>query len=367
MNSSNSVVRSAREACRCFGEGFVERGSLRLGDRLVGGIPEQDVAEPEPVRAAEIGGHRPKDVLQQQAAEVVLDATRALAGDERAHRRAVEHLAHDRRGLHDPPLLGRESVQARGEQGRDRGRDLHVREVGRGDPLAVLLDQDGVVDEHRQHLLDEQRVPVGGRADALADLGRERRVPEQVLDQRVRLGFGERFEVDAGRVALAPAPARAVLQELGARHADEEDRDVAGPRTHVFDHLEQRRLCPVDVVEHGDERSPPPERLEEPADRPRGLDRPRAVQAEHPGQVRGDGLAVRCALEQLAEFGPRPFGRVVLRDAGGLDRHLGDRPEGDALAVGQAASREHLRSAGDRGDELPDQARLADARRPQAR
>jgi hypothetical protein len=48
---------------------------------------------------------------------VVLDATRALVGDERAHRRAVEHLAHDRRGLHDPPLLGCESVQARGEQG----------------------------------------------------------------------------------------------------------------------------------------------------------------------------------------------------------------------------------------------------------
>ena len=54
--------------------------------------------------------------------------------------------------------------------------------------------------------------------------------------------------------------------------------------------------------------------------------------------------------------------RVVVDDARGLANRLGERPERDAPAVGEAAAAEDVRLALDRAGELGHEARLADAR-----
>ena len=82
---------------------------------------------------------------------------------------------------------GREPVQARCEERGDRRRHVHGCQVDGRDPLALLLHQDALVEQHLQHLLDEQRVPQRRGADPLADLLGERRVAEEVLDQGVGL------------------------------------------------------------------------------------------------------------------------------------------------------------------------------------
>ena len=63
----------------------------------------------------------------------------------------------------------------------------------------------------------------------------------------------------------------ALLEELRAREAEEEDRGVARKVGEVLDQVEQRRLGPVDVLEDEDERPVVGELLEQAADREEAL------------------------------------------------------------------------------------------------
>jgi hypothetical protein len=147
-----------------------------------------------------------RTILPKECSQQILDPGADRVQHEGPHGVRLEYLADDRRVLQDHPFFDREAVEARREERRDRGRDLDRREIQGGDPLVILLDQDAVVEQHLQHLLDEQGVALRGGSDALTDLGGESRVTEDVLDQRVRLRFRQRLQVHARRVPLPTAP-----------------------------------------------------------------------------------------------------------------------------------------------------------------
>ena len=81
-----------------------------------------------------------------------------------------------------------------------------------------------------------------------------RRAAEQGRDERVGVTGRERLEQHRRRVQLATAPVRPPVEQLGPRHAEQENRRVAAQVGHVIDEIEERLLAPVDVVQHDDER-----------------------------------------------------------------------------------------------------------------
>ena len=91
----------------------------------------------------------------------------------------------------------------------------------------------------------------------MPDPVREIRPDEEVLDQRLRLLFGERLEKDRGRIHLPSAPAGAGVEELGPSQTQKEDRRFAAPVGDVIDEIEQRLFSPVHVVEDDNQRTAP--------------------------------------------------------------------------------------------------------------
>ena len=65
---------------------------------------------------------------------------------------------------------------------------------------------------------------------------------------------------------FAAAPARTLVEELGAGDADEQDRRVVRPLRQMLDEVEKRRLGPLQVIEQDDQRPSAALRLEEPTD-----------------------------------------------------------------------------------------------------
>ena len=87
-----------------------------------------------------------------------------------------------------------EVIAKRGEDGLHRVR--HTQRIDGFDRLepAVPLDEDAVLDEHPQHLLEEERIAAGGAADRLGCLRIER--PGQVLEQCAHVLARQRRELD---------------------------------------------------------------------------------------------------------------------------------------------------------------------------
>jgi hypothetical protein len=73
-----------------------------------------------------------------------------------------------------------------------------------------------------------------------------------------------------------------------------------------------------------------------------------------------DGLGL--IGQETGDLGVRLLGCVLITDACRGAHDLAKRPEGDALAVGQATSVHHARVNGNPGEQLADEAALADAR-----
>jgi hypothetical protein len=53
----------------------------------------------------------------------------------------------------------------------DRGWNRDRGEVAGREPPVVVANDEPVVDQHREHLFDEQRVALGGPHDAFGDVG----------------------------------------------------------------------------------------------------------------------------------------------------------------------------------------------------
>ena len=189
---------------------------------------------------------------------------------------------------------------------------------------AVALDEDAVLDEHPQHLLEEERVAAGRAADRVGGVRVER--AGQVLEQRAHVLPRQRRQLDR-----RPSPRRPQLREVRARHAADEDRRVATPAGEVLDEVEEGRLRPLDVVEHEHERLLARERLEQAADRRVELIGARAWL--RPADGLEDAPARRLAVGLAAEH------RLEVEVA----YHLDERPVGDPVAVRQTAAFEHER------------------------
>jgi len=193
----------------------------------------------------------------------------------------------------------------------------------------------------------------------LPDPVREIRPDEEVLDQRLRLLFGERLEKDRGRIHLPSSPAGAGVEELGPRHAEEKDWGLSAPVGYVIEEIEKSRLRPVDVVDDQHYRATSGERLYEPSYGAEGVFARHDLFARQPDRRRDrvhepSCLSIRC--EHSTELGIR----------GDLLEDLDEWKVRDPVAVGETASPQDDRATL-RLDELEDEARLADSGRPEHR
>ena len=339
-----------------------------LGQHPVGHVADQDVLERQLALAGQPAlGAGGEDVLLLQRDERLLQLARVGLGQRR--QRPFPERAPDDGGLLDDASL--ERLQ-RVEPGRQDG----LNGVGQlGLAHAALLG------DPARHLLGEQRV--AARAlDQRRKHGLARR--QQRRDQLLGLPGAQRVEHQLRGRAAAAAPARAPVEQLVARQADQQQRR-AHPLGEVLDRVEHSVVGPVDVLEGDHHRLARGHRLDSGSQR--GEERlaqalgvlagrgqlARDLEADQPADQGGLALGLLlhvCALaaEQvervLAQLAPRLLGGVGVDDAALLAQHLAQRPEHDPAAVGKAASGPEGGRRGPRAElvlQLAQHARLADA------
>ena len=337
---------------------LVEGRPGALEDPLVGRVADEDVVEPERLLLERAGEVRAHELLLDQRAEALAHAVPSALGQEMRHGVPDEDLADDRGRFDHGSLVGLQVVEARREQRVDRRRHDGASDVGGRVPASALEADEPLVDEHRDELLDEERVPLGGFHDARPNALVQAGPAEQVLRDGARVVLGETFELDARRAGRG-GPLGMRLEELVSSRADHEQGGVVGRLEDVPDQIEEARLGPVDVLEQDDERSRPGERLQQLPCPPDQL-----LAGELGGREadrRRDAVLRVGVAREGRELLERDLGRVALEDAGRLPDCLGERPEGDAFAVRQAPPAEEG-DVVERADELLDESRLPDAR-----
>ena len=261
-----------------------------------------------------------------------------------------ELQADDRGRLDRDAFLDAQPANARLEQRLDRGRHRDLGVILRDYPAPALLPQRLAFDQHREHLLDVERVAFRRRDDARHHVGRQPGAAEHVLRDAGGRGIGQRMQHDAQR-AVTLAPRGTLLEQLVPCGAQKQDRRGVLRLQHRFEQLEKCGLGPVDVVDEHDQRALLRERAEELARRPGDLVQWEggAAQADRGAQPRGD---VRVA-DHARDLRERDLRRVLHEDGCGLVHHLAQRPESDAVAVSEAAPADHAcRGTGARDDLL---------------
>ena len=152
------------------GEPLVQLRSHRFGQRLVGDVAQQLVTEAEGTLA---GKDRPaglEKLALEQAAQPFVDVRSLVGRRQLDDRAAVEDLAFDRPPLEDCAVFASEPVEARAEQGLDRG----WKRISGPSRLKPFVDQ------HRHHLFDEERVAFGHRGDPAAEVGESSDAPRRL-------------------------------------------------------------------------------------------------------------------------------------------------------------------------------------------
>jgi hypothetical protein len=277
-------------------------------------------------------------------------------------------LAHHRRQLEQRLVVGRQAVNARGENGLHRGRHqraLHASREAIGAPLAA---EDVGLREAPHAFLEKEGVPLGPLDEQRAQRRQRRVGPQQALQQ----GFGglgrERVEPNLGVAALA-APGVPVFGAI----VDEQQH---GMRRQALDQaVEQRlgvRVQPVQVLEDEQERLPSALTQQETLD---------GVEYRPPMSLAGSAHRLAALHEQRLEGGQRGAQALVeredppgqlLADPALVVRALhpeialeqcDHRQQGGGPAISHRARLEHQpvpRAVG--VHELPHQARLARAR-----
>ena len=135
----------------------------------------------------------------------------------------------------------------------------------------------------------------------------------------------------------------------------------------LLDEVEECLLCPMQVIDHDDERAVARQGLEEAPSRPRDLagGTAPALESERLDEERSHGLGVVRAREKCLDPPARDRGRLLVANPRRLTHDLPERPVRDPLAVGKAPPREDACLGLDRGQELEGQTRLADPRLPE--
>ena len=116
----------------------------------------------------------------------------------------MEDLALDRCALDHRALVG-PSRSRRARERLDRRRDRDGLQIAGRHPVAVLAVEQAVVDEHPEHLLDEERVALGRAVTRSWTSGRLS--PAQEVRTSSPILLAQRLEQDRRRVELAAAPA----------------------------------------------------------------------------------------------------------------------------------------------------------------
>ena len=115
-------------------------------------------------------------------------------GRQRLEGADVEDLADHCSPAEHRALVGVEALETRRQEGVDPGRHADGLEVAYGNPAAVFLYEQPVVDEHRDHLLDEQRIALRRSGDAITDVQSGLALAEQLPDQTVGRRLVQRLE-----------------------------------------------------------------------------------------------------------------------------------------------------------------------------
>ena len=206
-------------ALRPVDEALVERRASALEDSLVRSVADENVVEA--VLVLPIGLNRPDQLLLGHRAEVLGYRRPDRFGRKLLDRRLLEDLTDHRRRLDHRPRLGREQVEACCEQGLDRSRDREVRQIAGRHPSVTLPTEQAVVDQHREELFDEERVPFRRGDDPFPGVLGNRCLAEEMLDHEPALLVGQRFQLD-DRTRLDPV--RPMVEQVRSRCAQQEDR-----------------------------------------------------------------------------------------------------------------------------------------------
>ena len=216
-----------------------------------------------------------------------------------------------------------------------------------------------VLGQHREHLLDEERVALGGLRDPGQEIVSDLGLAAEVLEKFFRLELRERLERD--RLA-AGDPGGMPIEQVGSRKANDQHRRVLRPPAEILDQVDEGRLGPLKVVEADDQRLLARQVLEQAAHRPhRVLGRSRHLpEADRPRQTRRDPPRFRFVLHQLLD---RLLRELACRAAD----EVSERPVRDALPVRQAAAEKHTGLCARVRQQLVHQARLPDPGRAEHR
>ena len=181
----------------------------------------------------------------------------------------------------------------------------------------------------------------------------------------------ERLEVERREAPLPGAPGRPPLEQLRPRERDDEDRVAPRPVEQVLDEVEQARVRPLHVLEGEHGRIALGQALEEEAPGGEEVLLVASLVLGQPEQMREPRLeevallgVEDVLLERGVQLGQRGRRLLLLGDAAAHAHHVGERPVGHALAVGEAAPAVPVDGLGDAVEvlvELPREPRLADA------
>ena len=270
----------------------------------------------EPERRVVLAGERMDELL---AVEVGRGGRRPSSGASRGRaprpRRSGEDEPDDRRRVDDRPLLAGQVVEAGGEQGMDRRRHDDLAGAAR-----VLAD-------HRDHLLDVERVALG-RGDrpvsrvSAGSVG----VPEEAIDHRLDVGGAERLEIDPLDVRLL-GPVGVLVEQLRPRRADDEDRRAPGP-TSTRCSRKSRNVSSAQwmssMTTTSGRSAASDSRSRRAPQKSSATGNDRADEADRGGDALDDRVAVGSARRsQAGDLRAGRLGRVVLGDPRGLPDDLG--------------------------------------------
>ena len=320
---TRSAVR--RRRLQPVGEPLVELRAQLLRHCRVGGVADEDVGEAEAVVAGK-GERSGRELLARRAQRRLARASaRAVLGQELGDRSQVEHPPLDRGALEDRALVAESrSMRAASSAWIVGGTS--------SSPLVAVLR-------------------LAGRAAARGRAGCPRR-PRRSGSQRLGDARAERAcdsvsdsvsDSGSSRSGVAARPRRPQDGRSSSRSGRARQTSRIGAwreAADVLDEVEQGRLGPVHVVDDDDERPLARERLEEPADRPEGLLRPRVRglgEAHRAGDPLRDQLGAVVVADELGDRGLRSSSGDLLDD-------LRERPVGDPLAVGEAPADDDTRA-----------------------
>ncbi len=352
--------------------------ALALRQRPVGDLADHRLHEEV---LAPLGGARidldPEQLPVHEPSQATVDLG-LVHPRERRQRVGGEAEPQDRGILEQRPVRRVEPVETCRNERVEGLRDRQPVERAAHRVDVAVADEAFVGHEHPDGFDGVQGDPFGSSQDRPdRRLGQARDEPIEERPHRIRV---EWFQVEAREVALAGSPVGPPLEDLRPGQGDDEDRVAARPLEEVADELEQPAVGPLEVLEHEDDRAERRDALEERS--PRGEQLPGAASIAarilaQPEQGHEPGLdplsfgVVRDVLGQRGAELLERLDRVIgLGDPRPRPDHLAERPERDAVADRRGPALMPVDRLGQPVDvllELPGQARLADAGRPDDR